>query len=98
MITSSKFVHVYAGKILDLMCITHDHGIYGPPEQIVWFINGSKIDFASHRGGINIQTEKRWRSSKSKLILLDVRHVDAGIYECKHIWKTGQVQTFLIIV
>ena len=87
MIVSPNLVNIYTGKILKLRCITLDHGVFGPPNEISWSINGSKLDFTSHRGGINIQTVKRTLSTTSHLTVLNFQHVDAGIYQCSNLWN-----------
>ena len=83
---SSNILHVIAGKILNLMCITTEQDVLGPPDRTEWTINGKVIDFSLHRGGINIQSVKRRLSSTSKLTILNFQHEDAGSYGCRNIW------------
>ena len=73
------------------MCVTTDQNIYGPPNQIKWTINGTEIDFKLHRGGLNIQNIKRRLSTTSKLTLLNLRHKDAGVYECRNRWDPRKI-------
>ena len=93
MIMSPDLLDIYAGKILTLMCITLDHDAFGPPNEVQWSVNGSKVDFTTHRGGINIQTVKRSLSTTSKLTILNIRHADAGNYECSNLWTEKTVSS-----
>ena len=87
----SRVVHIYVGKILNLMCVTTGQEVYGPPDESKWAINGSDIDFSKHRGGINIQSNKRRLSSTSKLTILNIQHKDSGLYECRNIWYQKRI-------
>ena len=91
MMMNSRVVNIYAGKILNLMCVTTGQEIYGPPDETKWGINGSEIDFHFHRGGINIQSSKRRLSSTSKLTILNFQHKDSGIYECRNVWYQKRI-------
>ena len=86
MMIHSKMIHIYSGKILNLMCVTTEQDLYGPPDESKWAINGSEIDFGVHRGGINIQIVKRRFSSTLKLTILYVHPKDSGLYECRNYW------------
>ena len=48
MILSPSTTQVYAGKILNHVCITTNQDMYGPPKETKWAINGSEIDFKVH--------------------------------------------------
>ena len=91
MMMNSRRVTIYAGKILNLMCVTTGQEVYGPPDESKWAINGSEIDFSLHRGGINIQSTKRRLSSTFKLTILNIQHKDSGLYECRNIWHQKRI-------
>ena len=65
--------------------------MYGPPEETKWAINGSKIDFKVHRGGISIRSIKRTLSTTTRLTILKVQHADAGSYECQVNWDKNRI-------
>ena len=90
-ILSPISTHVYTGKILNLVCVTTNQDTYGPPQDVNWAINGSEIDFKLHRGGISIRSIKRKLSTTSRLTLLNVRHGDAGSYECRVHWDKNLI-------
>ena len=46
------------------------------------YILGAPLDFSQHRGGILLQTEKKRRSSSSKLTLSGLAVSDSGLYTC----------------
>ena len=46
------------------------------------YILGTPLDFSQHRGGILLQTEKKRRSSSSKLTLSRLAVSDSGLYTC----------------
>ena len=88
---SSEVVQIYTGKILKLLCLTTGQDIYGPPRQLKWAINGIDVDFKTHRGGLNIETFKRRLSTTSKLTVLNFKHEDGGVYECKNMWDPDKI-------
>ena len=95
MILSPVTTHVYTGKILNLVCVTTNQDIYGPPQDTKWAINGSEIDFNHHRGGISIRSIKRKLSTTSRLTLLNVQHGDAGSYECRVNWDRNNINRII---
>ncbi len=68
---------MFVGGTLDLECVTK------PPAKIWWWLNGTKLDFFTHRGGVFIETYNQKRSSSSKLRIADFSMDDGGIYECR---------------
>ena len=46
------------------------------------YILGTPLDFSQHRGGILLQTEKKRRSSSSRLTLSGLAMSDSGLYTC----------------
>ena len=91
MILSPSTTQVYAGKILNLVCITTNQDVYGPPKETKWAINGSEIDFKVHRGGVSIRSIKRTLSTTTRLTILNVQHADAGSYECRVNWDKDRI-------
>ena len=90
-ILSPSTTQVYTGKILNLVCITTNQDMYGPPKEAKWAINGSEIDFKVHRGGISIKSIKRTLSTTTRLTILKVQHTDAGSYECRVNWDKNRI-------
>ena len=46
------------------------------------YILGDPLDFSHHRGGILLQTEKKRRSSASRLTITRMAASDSGPYTC----------------
>ena len=46
------------------------------------YILGTPLEFSHHRGGILVETEKKRRSSSSKLTLSRLAVSDSGLYTC----------------
>ena len=98
MILSPATTHIYTGKILNLVCVTTNQDVYGPPQDTKWLINGSEIDFRVHRGGINIHSIKRQLSTTTRLTILNLQHKDAGLYECRVNWDKNKINDIAKVI
>lgn len=67
------------GGTLNLECVVREE----QPNEIWWWLNGTKLDLEYHRGGVLIETIRQKKSSTSKLSVVDFNHADAGLYECR---------------
>ena len=59
------------------------------------YILGAPLDFSHHRGGILVETEKKRRSSSSKLTLSKLAVSDSGLYTCSPV---GEKNTTVMII
>jgi len=71
---------VYEGGTATLECVVTEHDM--APPYFTWYILGDPLDFSHHRGGILIQTEKKRRSSASRLTITRMTLSDSGAYTC----------------
>jgi len=78
-ILSNPITHVPKNGRLSLDCVVRED----PPNNVWWWVNGTKLDLAHHRGGVYIEKIKQEKSCTSKLIVDNFSHVDEGTYECR---------------
>lgn len=70
----------HPGDTVTLECVVTEHPT--PPPYFTWYIRGSALDFALHRGGLQLAEEFRGRSSASRLTLTRLEEGDSGEYTC----------------
>jgi len=68
------------GGTATLECVVTEHEV--APPYFTWYILGTPLDFSKHRGGILLQTEKKTRSSSSRLTMTRMELSDSGAYTC----------------
>jgi len=68
------------GGTATLECVVTEHEV--APAYFTWYILGTPLDFSKHRGGILLQTEKKRRSSSSRLTITRMELSDSGAYTC----------------
>jgi len=71
---------VDVGGTATLECVVTEHEV--APPYFTWYILGAPLDFSHHRGGILLQTEKKRRSSSSRLTITRMELSDSGLYTC----------------
>ena len=82
-ILSPEVTRVTLGGTLNLECVVSEDP---RNSDISWWLNGTKFaDFAVlHRGGVHISTRHHQNTSATcKLIVVEFKHADAGLYECR---------------
>eukprot|EP00092_Neocalanus_flemingeri_P057222 GFUD01067950.1.p1 GENE.GFUD01067950.1~~GFUD01067950.1.p1 ORF type:complete len:333 (+),score=81.11 GFUD01067950.1:485-1483(+) len=73
-------MRVFEGGTATLECVVTEHEV--APPYFTWYILGVPLDFSHPRGGILLQTEKKRRSSASRLTLTRMVVSDSGPYTC----------------
>jgi len=73
-------MRVFEGGTATLECVVTEHEV--APPNFTWYILGEPLDFSHHRGGILLQTEKKKRSSASRLTITRMTLSDSGAYTC----------------
>jgi len=73
-------MRVYEGGTATLECVVTEHEV--APPYFTWYILGDPLDFSHHRGGILLQTEKKRKSSASRLTITRLAPSDSGAYTC----------------
>jgi len=79
-ILAPDFMRIEEGGTATLECVVTEHEV--APPYFTWFLKGVPLDFSHHRGGILLQTEKKRKSSYSRLTITRMKQSDTGLYTC----------------
>lgn len=94
-ILAPDHMKVDEGGTASLECVVTEHEV--APAYFTWYILGTPLDFSNHRGGILLQTEKKRRSSSSRLTITRMSSSDSGVYTCSPVGSGNRSVTIQVV-